>query len=106
MRKVKTTSDPMFSNGTEAMIWIGNNCDKCWKQSHYNEDKDRWSNDKCSIDRDIQSQMAGIDEIYERSYTMVKNNSICPNRQAVKPTVHKRRISKVQSDLFRKTNDK
>ena len=65
----------MFSNGTEAMIWIGNNCDKCWKQSHYNEDKDRWSNDKCSIDRDIQSQRAGMDEIYERSYTMVKNNT-------------------------------
>ena len=41
MRKVKTTSDPMFSNGTEAMIWIGNNCDKCWKQSRYNKEKDK-----------------------------------------------------------------
>ena len=45
----------MFSNGTEAMIWIGNNCDKCWKQSRYDEEKDRWINQRCSIDRDIDS---------------------------------------------------
>ena len=55
MRKTKTTSYQMFSNGTEAMIWIGNNCDKCWKQSRYDEEKDRWINQRCSIDRDIDS---------------------------------------------------
>ena len=99
MIKVKTTSDPMFSNGTEAMIWIGNNCDKCWKQSRYNKEKDRWINDRCSIDRDIQAQMAGI-EINERSYYFVKENFNCPNRQLEKPTGHKKRASKGQSYLF------
>ena len=99
MRKTKTTSEPMFSNGTDAMIWIGNNCDKCWKQSRYSEEKDRWINDRCSIDRDIQAQMAGL-EINERSYLFVTNNSICPNRQFEKPTVHKKRTPKGQNDLF------
>ena len=51
--------------------------------------------------RDIQAQMAGL-EINERSYLFVKNNSICPNRQFEKPTVHKKRTSKGQSDLFNK----
>lgn len=89
----------MFSNGTEAMIWIANNCDKCWKQSRYNKEKDRWINDRCSIDRDIQAQMAGL-EINERSYYFVKGNFNCPNRQLEKPTVHKKRTPKGQSDLF------
>ena len=99
MRKVKTTIDPMFSNGTEAMIWIGNNCDKCWKQSRYNKEKDRWINNRCSIERDIQAQMAGL-EINERSYLFVKNNSICPNRQFDRPAVYKKRIQKGQINLF------
>ena len=99
MRKTKTTSDPMFSNGTEAMIWIGNNCDKCWKQSRYNKEKDRWINDRCSIDRDIQAQMAGL-EINERTYYFVKENFNCPNRQLEKPKVHKKRTPKRQSYLF------
>ena len=99
MRKTKTTSDTMFSNGTEAMFWIENNCDKCWKQSRYDEEKDRWINQRCSIERDIQAQMAGL-EINERSYLFVKNNSICPNRQLEKPTVRKKRTPKGQSYLF------
>ena len=99
MRKTKTTSVPMFSNGTEAMIWIANNCDKCWKQSRYNKEKDRWINDRCSIDRDIQAQMAGL-EINERSYYFLKENMNCPNRQLEKPKVHKKRTPKRQSYLF------
>lgn len=99
MRKTKTTSDPMFSNGTEAMLWIENNCDKCWKQSRYDEERDRWINQICSIERDIQAQMAGL-EISERSYLFVKENFNCPNRQFEKPTVHKKRTPKGQSDLF------
>ena len=99
MKKVKTTSDPMFSNGTEAMLWIENNCDKCWKQSRYDEERDRWINQRCSIVRDIQAQMAGL-EINKRSYLFVKENFNCPNRQLEKPTVHKKRTPKGQSDLF------
>ena len=99
MRNNKVTSEPMFSNGTEAMIWIGNNCDKCWKQSRYSEKHDKWVNQKCSIERDIQAQMVGL-EINERSYLFVTSNSICPNRQFERPKVHKKRIKKGQSDLF------
>ncbi len=100
MRKAKTTTQPIFSNGTEAMIWIGRNCDKCWKQSRYSKTKDKWINDRCSIDRDIQGQFAGLDEVYERSYNLVKNNAICPNMQLSKPLVHKKRIKKNQGNLF------
>ena len=99
MKNSKLTSEPMFSNGTEAMTWIENNCNNCWKQSRYSEKHDRWVNQKCSIERDIQAQMAGL-EINERSYLFVTNNSICPNRQFEKPTVHKKRTPKVQNDLF------
>ena len=99
MRKVETTNVPIFSNGTEAMIWIANNCDKCWKQSRYSKENDMWINQRCSIERDIQAQMAGL-EIKERSYLFVKNNSICPNRQFDKPKVHNKRTPKRQSYLF------
>lgn len=100
MRKVKTTCEAMFPNSTEAMIWISQNCDKCWKKSKYSESTDRWSNDKCSIDRDIQVQIAGFHLITERSYKIVKNNIICPNRQPVKPTIHKKRTKKNQVNIF------
>ena len=96
---MKITNENIFSNGTEAMFWIENNCDKCWKQSKYDEEKDRWINQRCSIERDIQAQMAGL-EIKERSYLFVKNNSICPNRELERPTVHKKRTIKGQCDLF------
>lgn len=96
---MKITKENIFSNGTEAMLWIENNCDKCWKHSRYDEEKDRWVNQRCSIERDIQAQMAGL-EIKERSYLFVKNNSICPNRQFDKPKVHKKRTQKRQSYLF------
>ena len=99
MKNSKLTSEPMFSNGTEAMTWIENNCNNCWKQSRYSEKQDKWVNQKCSIERDIQAQMAGL-EINERSYLFVTSNSICPNRQFERPRVHKKRIKKGQSYLF------
>ncbi len=94
---MKTTTDPMFSNGTEFTSWTFRNCDKCVKQSHYNEKKDTYSAFKCSIDRDMSMQAAGLIEVNIKSFETVKNKD-CPYIQTERK-VHKRRIIKGQFNL-------
>lgn len=40
---------PLFSNGTEFMIWTWRNCDKCIKAVFYNEKKDIYPKYKCRV---------------------------------------------------------
>ena len=94
---MKTTYEPMFSNRTEFMIWTGNNCDKCVKQSHYNEKTDEYTKFKCTIDRDMTMQQAGLNEINIRSFEVVQND-FCPYIQTHKKFT-KKRIIKNQLNL-------
>ncbi len=55
----KVDKDP-FNNGTEHMVFVACNCDKCVKASNWVEKLDRYTNadennmpNRCSIQRDI-----------------------------------------------------
>ena len=45
---------PLFSNGTEFMLWQGRNCDRCIKAVFYNEKKNTCPNYKCRIQEHIE----------------------------------------------------
>lgn len=74
---MKTTIKPCFSNGTEFMWWQDVNCCHCKKAVWYNEKLDRYPKYKCAVQRDIEAQAAGIDEINVRSYEAARQ-SRCP----------------------------
>lgn len=44
---------PLFSNGTEFMLWTADNCEKCAKGVFYNEKKDYFPKWRCAIQREI-----------------------------------------------------
>jgi hypothetical protein len=44
---------PLFSNGTEFMLWNADNCYLCAKASNYNEKTDTYTKYRCAIQRDI-----------------------------------------------------
>lgn len=94
---MKTTTENMFSNSTEHAQWTARNCDRCIKQSRYNEKTDEWGQFRCSIDRDMVAQAAGFKEISLRSFNAVRN-PVCPNIQTQqKPP--KRRPVKGQAEV-------
>lgn len=88
---MKTTCEPMFSNGSELMTWTANNCDNCIKQSKYKEETDNYSEFRCTIDRDINMQVIGVHEVSLRSY-LVTQNSVCPYIQTERKLPKKRKI--------------
>ena len=84
---MKTTKTYLFSNGSEHMSWVSRNCENCWKMSRYNEKKDTYSQFRCTIDRDIQAQAAGIvEEVSIKSYetTLLLDCPYKEERQKVK----------------------
>ena len=92
---MKTTIEPMFSNGTEFTSWTFRNCDRCLKQSHYNEKNDTYSAFRCTIDRDISMQAAGFTEVNVKSYETAHLKD-CPyiqtERKSPKKTKYKKPI--------------
>lgn len=50
---------PLFSNGTEFMLWQGRNCEQCVKAVFYNEKKDFYPKYRCAIQRDIEEACIG-----------------------------------------------
>lgn len=98
MAKIKHT---LFSNGTEHGFWTERNCDRCWKQSRYNEKRDTYTAFRCSIDKEIQLQCAGFDEadmVSKKTIEAVKMQ-FCPYREE-KRKVKKHRPIKGQGGLF------
>lgn len=87
---MKTTVSPCFSNGTEFMMWQDRNCCNCVKAVWYNEKKDHYPQYRCSIQRDIEGQAAGLYEINQKSYDVTRN-AICPNLSTQRK-VYKKRI--------------
>ena len=88
---MKTTTDYLFSNGTEFTSWQFHNCDKCVKQSKYNEKKDTYSAYRCSINRDIDMQQVGLMEVNVRSYNAVRQAK-CPYIETERKAPKKRKI--------------
>jgi len=94
---MKTTTEPLFSNGTEMMIWQDRNCVRCINASHLNEKTGDYTAFRCSIDRDIQAQSAGLDEVNVKSYEAVRQAE-CQYMQTERKTPKRRKI-KGQTEL-------
>jgi hypothetical protein len=91
---MKTTTKPLFSNGTEMMWFQDRNCNRCVKVSRYNPKTDEYTQFKCTIDRDIQQQAFGMDEVNQQSYDIC-HTGICPKIKTDR-TVKKNRDIKNQ----------
>ena len=50
---MKDKKYPLFSNGTEYMIWNIRNCARCAKAVFYNEKKDYYPKYRCAIQKHI-----------------------------------------------------
>ena len=89
----------LFSNGTEHMSWVSRNCERCWKLSKYNEKKGTWSQFRCSIDKQIQMQLAGVDDGYvsKKAYDAVRLPD-CPYIETQRK-VKKKKVAKNQQTL-------
>lgn len=97
------TTKPIFSNGTEAMDWIHFNCEQCVKAIRYGADVQIKSlkQYRCAIQRDVDLQMIGCDEISQRSYDLATRNFDCPHKRTErKKYKRKRKMNKYQLNLF------
>lgn len=65
---MKKTKEPCFSNGTEFMVWQDENCLQCKKAVWYNEKLDCYPQYRCAVQKQIEGQAVGIDEISQRTY--------------------------------------
>lgn len=65
---MKKTTEPCFSNGTEFIVWQDENCCQCKKAVWYNEKLDRYPQYRCAVQKQIEGQAVGIDEISQRTY--------------------------------------
>lgn len=74
---MKKTTEPCFSNGTEFMVWQDENCCQCKKAVWYNEKLDRYPQYRCAVQKQIEGQAVGIDEINQRTYNAAHQRR-CP----------------------------
>ena len=98
MRKEATTTKPLFATGVEWMLWIERNCSKCWRKSRWDDSKNDWVNDKCTVDRDINQQLTGSMIVTVRSQKIVANKD-CPNRQETRPEHTRKYTKRIKQDL-------
>ena len=75
---MKTTTEPLFSNGTDFMWWQDRNCCQCRKAVWYNEKMNKYPEYRCALQRDIEQQLGGIDEINIRTFNMIHWCNKCP----------------------------
>jgi hypothetical protein len=52
--KAKDNELYLFSNGTEFMVWLSRNCDKCVKAVFYDEKKDYYPKYRCAVQKHIE----------------------------------------------------
>lgn len=62
----KVNKDP-FSNSTELMLFFEYNCDRCVKQSKYDEKKDEYTQYRCAVQREIELRMYSNEPISART---------------------------------------
>lgn len=96
MKKIDKDS---FSNGTEFMLWNEHNCDKCVKASHYDEKKDKYTEYRCAIQRDIDTRMFSNEPINEQTIKICNDfvfaGRLCPYLQ----TERKKYTKKINNQL-------
>lgn len=92
----KTTTQNCFSCGTDFMVWQTNNCEKCIKAVWYNEKTKTFSKYRCSVQGQLESQIAGLYEISERTYNATQQI----NRPYKKTERNKKRKKDNEPKLF------
>ena len=78
----KVNIDP-FSNGTDAMIWESENCEKCVRASRYKGESiagEEYTKCRCAIQRDIITRMFSDEPISQRTID-VCSQRYCPYRK-------------------------
>ena len=91
--------DP-FSNGTECDMFMSHNCERCQKNSEYNEDTDTYSNADdgnyplCPILKDIMLRMISDEPISEETISIcddfVFNGTQCPRLEPIEQPEEKK----------------
>lgn len=76
----KTTTKECFTNGTDFMVWQTINCEKCVKAVWYNEKTKTFPKYRCSVQGQLEGQIAGIYEISERTYNATQQKD-CPYKK-------------------------
>lgn len=74
---MKKTNKPCFSNGTEFMVWQDENCLQCKKATWYNERLKRYPQYRCSVQKQLEGQSIGIEEVSQRTYDAAQERR-CP----------------------------
>lgn len=97
---MKKTYEQCFSNGSECVSWIEQNCDKCIKGQHYKAGTDSWSVSMCSVYRDIITQY--LDASYAINLRSVEatKHSRCPYIQTERKKVSQHREKPNEPKLF------
>lgn len=75
---------PLFSNGTEFMLWTSRNCEQCVKAVFYNEKKNFMPKYRCAIQNHI--DYAAIDDGCgnKRDYDATHSYD-CPHKKTTQP---------------------
>lgn len=74
---MKTTTKPCFNNSTEFMIWQEQNCCQCKKAIWYNERLGRYPQYRCAVQRQVEEQVGGAEEVSQRTYAATQQAN-CP----------------------------
>lgn len=70
---MRTTSEQIFANSMQMMLWQEKNCCRCTKAINTSKAKVY----RCALQRDIECQQNGR-HINERSYKLIKGVDVCP----------------------------
>lgn len=79
---------PLFSNGTESMIWQSRNCERCVKSVHVNSDTWQFPKFRCAIQNHIELAAVTDGMGNERDYEATHSYT-CPHIQTERKTYKK-----------------
>lgn len=97
-KKSHKMSYPLFSNGTEFMMWTSRNCEKCVKAVFYDEKRDIYPKYRCAIQRHIEEACIGYGYGNKRDYEATHAYD-CPYKRTERKQ-YKRKGKIDERDLF------
>ena len=93
----KKESFPLFSNGTEFMLWTSRNCEQCVKAVFYDEKRDRYPKYRCAVQKHIDEACIGDGNGNKRDYDATHSFD-CPYKRTDRVVSIKK--DKNQLELF------
>lgn len=74
---MKTTTKLCFNSSAEFMIWQEHNCCQCKKAIWYNKRLGRYPQYRCAVQRQLEEQAGGKEEVTQRTYAATQQAN-CP----------------------------